>query len=152
MNHRLRKLGVLEMVVREPERARTYESSDGHTSIQKVAEAAFLGASWQMCEVHVARAVLRNIPRKHQNEVAENLREAYGDEQKLQELADDLSARRYRKTANTIEIFLPGLMSYTTFPKNQWRRIRTTNMLERVKLFDEVDRYAYQVYQCYYSY
>ena len=38
--------------------------SDGHTGIQKAAEAAFLGASWQMCQVHCTRAVLRNIPRK----------------------------------------------------------------------------------------
>ncbi|WP_365996280.1 transposase [Methanoculleus sp. 10] len=26
--------------------------SDGHTGIQKAAEAAFLGASWQMCSAH----------------------------------------------------------------------------------------------------
>jgi len=40
--------------------------SDGHAGIQKAAEAAFLGASWQMCPVHCTRAVLKNIPRKHQ--------------------------------------------------------------------------------------
>ena len=57
--------------------------SDGHTGIQKAAEAAFLGTSWQMCSVHCTRAVLRNIPRKHQKEVAEGLKEAYGSEQRL---------------------------------------------------------------------
>ena len=63
--------------------------SDGHTGIQKAAEAAFLGASWQMCEVHCMRAVLRNIPKKHhipkkhQKEVVEELKEAYRSEQRL---------------------------------------------------------------------
>jgi putative transposase len=56
----------------------------------------------------------------------------YGTEQNLQELADDLNARGYRKAANTIERLLPGLMSYTAFPKQHWKRIRTTNMMERV--------------------
>lgn len=123
--------------------------SDGHTGIQKAAEAAFLGAPWQtrkthcvfltgrssicrVCQVHCTRAVLRNIPRKHQNEVAEGLKEAYGSEQRLQDLADDLNARGYQKAANTIERFLPGLMSYTAFPKQHGKRIRTTNMMERV--------------------
>ncbi len=106
--------------------------SDGHVGIQKAADAAFLGASWQMCQVHCTRAVLRNIPRKHQKEVVEGLKEACGNEQKLQDLADDLNARGYRKAANTIERFLPGLMSYTAFPKPHGKRLRTTNVMERV--------------------
>ena len=85
-----------------------------------------------MCQVHCTRAVLRNIPRKHQKEVVEGLKEAYGNEQKLQDLADDPNARGYRKAANTIERFLPGLMSYTAFPKKHWKRLRTTNVIERV--------------------
>ncbi len=60
------------------------------------------------------------------------MREAYGDEQRLQAVADSLNTMGYRKPANTIERFLPGLISYTAFPKEHWKRIRTTNMLERV--------------------
>jgi putative transposase len=106
--------------------------SDGHTGIQKAAEVTFLSASWQMCSVHCTRAVLKNSPQKHQNEVAEGLKEAYGSEQRLQDLADDLNARGYQKTANTIERFLPGLMSYTAFPKQHWKRLKTTNLMEWV--------------------
>jgi len=106
--------------------------SDGHTGIQKAAETAFLGASWQMCQVHCTRAVLRNIPKKYQKEVSFELKEAYGDEQSLQAIADDLNARGYRKAANTIERFLPGLLSHMAFPREHGKRIRTTNMLERV--------------------
>jgi transposase-like protein len=106
--------------------------SDGHQGIQKAVSTAFLGASWQMCEVHTTRAVLRNIPKKDQREVAEQLREAYGSEQKLQEIADSLNSRGYRKAANTIERFLPGLLNYTAFPKQHHKRIRTTNVMERI--------------------
>ena len=85
-----------------------------------------------MCSVHCSRAVLRNIPRKHQKEVVEGLKEAYGSEQRLQGLADDLNAQGYRKAANTIGRFLPGLMSYTAFPKQHWKRLKTTNLMERI--------------------
>lgn len=106
--------------------------SDGHTGIQAAAESSFLGASWQMCEVHTTRAILKNIPRKHQKEVIDLLREAYGNEQRLQAVADELNNRGYGKAARTIERFLPGLLSYTAFPKQHGKRLRTTNMLERV--------------------
>jgi transposase-like protein len=88
-----------------------------------------------VCPVRLKSAgvkVLKNIPRKHQKEVAESLKEAYGNEKRLQQLADDLNERGYRKAANTIERFIPGLMSYTAFPKEHAKRIRTTNMMERV--------------------
>lgn len=87
-----------------------YKVSDSlrYAGIQKVVEAASLSASWQMCQVHCTRAVLRNIPKKHQKEVVEGLKEAYGSEQKFQDLADDLNLRGYRKPANTIERLIPS--------------------------------------------
>jgi len=105
--------------------------SDGHRGIQAAVATAFLGASWQMCLVHTTRAVLRTVPKKDQRDVADLLREAYGSEERLQTLADDLDDRGYRKAANTIERFLPGLLNYTAFPKAQGKRLRTTNVMER---------------------
>jgi transposase-like protein len=67
-----------------------------------------------------------------QKEIAECLRDAYGSEERLQALADELNDKRYRKAANTIERFIPGLLSYTAFPKEHWKKIRTTNMMERM--------------------
>jgi len=58
--------------------------SDGHTNIQKAAEAAFLGASWQMCQIDCTLAILKNIPKRDLKEDVEGLREAYGSEQRLQ--------------------------------------------------------------------
>lgn len=106
--------------------------SDGHHGIQAAVASSFIGASWQMCEVHTTRAVLRNSSKKHHREIADRLRESYGNRERLQALADDLNKRGYRKGADTIERFLPGLLSYTAFPQEHWKRIRTTNGMERV--------------------
>ena len=53
--------------------------------------------------VHTIRAVLRNVPKKDQREVADILRGAYGSEERLQACADTLNERGYQKAANTIE-------------------------------------------------
>ncbi len=106
--------------------------SDGHKGIQKAVEKAFLGASWQMCNVHFMRAVLKNIPKKDKAEVAYELREALEDESKMQILADKLNQKGYRKSAETIERFRFDLWNYKAFPRQHWRRIRTTNGIERI--------------------
>jgi len=85
-----------------------------------------------MCSVHCTRAVLRYIPRKHQKEVAEDLKEAYGSEQILPELANGLNVQGYQKAGNKIERFFLRLRSCTAFPRQHWKRLRTTNMMERV--------------------
>jgi transposase-like protein len=106
--------------------------SDGHKGIQKAVEKSFLGASWQMCHVHFVRAVLRNVAKKYQKEIADKLKIALDDETKMHELVLDLEGRGYSKSAGTIEHFQFSLWNYKSFPRNHWRRIRTTNGLERI--------------------
>jgi len=90
--------------------------SDGHPGIQVTASTAFLGAAWQMCQVHTTRAVLKNIPEKEQATVVDPLREAFGNEQRRRAVADDPNAPGQRTPANAVERFLPGLLSATAFP------------------------------------
>ena len=106
--------------------------SDGHKGIQAAVEKAFLGASWQMCNVHFLRAVLKNIPKKDKKEVAYMLKDALEDEKKMQELAVILDEKGYSKSAETIDRFRFDLWNYRSFPRSHWRRIRTTNGLERI--------------------
>ena len=63
--------------------------SDGHKGIQKAVEKSFLGASWQMCHVHLVRAVLRNVAKKYHKEIAGKLKVALEDENRMQELIQD---------------------------------------------------------------
>jgi len=106
--------------------------SDGHNGIQTAAETMFPGSSWQMCHVHFIRAVLRKVPRKYHKEIAETLKECLIDSHRLQEFADQLDGRGLSRAADTIHRFQTGLMNYRSFPPEFWKKIRTTNLLERV--------------------
>jgi transposase-like protein len=106
--------------------------SDGHKGIQAAVEKAFLGASWQMCNVHFMRAVLKNISKKDKKEVAYMLKDALEDEIKMQELAVVLDEKGYKISADTVDRFRFDLWNYKSFPRQHWRRIRTTNGLERI--------------------
>ena len=112
-----------------------------HRGIQAAVATAFLGASWQMCQVHTTQAVLRNVPKKDQREVADLLREAYGSEERLQACADTLNERGYPKAATTIERFLPGLLKYTALPKAHGKRIRTTNVMDMAYNAEAIHRF-----------
>jgi putative transposase len=106
--------------------------SDGHKGIQKAVEKSFLGASWQMCHVHLMRAVLRNVAKKYHKEIAEKLKIALEGEREMQQLIQELESRGYSKSADTAERFRFSLWNYKAFPREHWRRIRTTNGLERI--------------------
>ena len=106
--------------------------SDGHTGIQSAAMNMFPGSSWQMCHVHFIRAVLRKVPRKHHKETAEVLKECLTDSGKLLDFATQLDDRGLSRAADTIHRFHHGLMNYRSFPPEFWKKIRTTNLLERV--------------------
>jgi putative transposase len=106
--------------------------SDGHKGIQKAVEKSFLGASWQMCHVHFIRAVLRNVAKKYHKEIADKIKIALENETEMQQLYLDLESRGYSKSAGTIEHFQFSLWNYRSFPRSHWRKIRTTNGLERI--------------------
>ena len=106
--------------------------SDGHKGIQKAVEKSFLGASWQMCHVHLVRAVLRNVAKKYHKEIADKIKIALEDETKTHELIQELESRGYSKAADTLERFRFSLWNYRSFSREHWRRIRTTNGLERI--------------------
>jgi len=105
--------------------------SDGHKGIQKAVRESFIGSSWQMCHVHLIRQTLKKVPKKKHKEVAEKIKEALVDHQKLQELIRELDKMGYKSAADTLESFQYDLMNYMQFPKNHWRKIRTTNIMER---------------------
>ena len=85
-----------------------------------------------MCHVHFIRAVLRKLSNKLHKEITQMLKESLSDSRRLQECVDELGIRGFPRAADTIKRFIPGLMNYRIAPQDYWRRIRTTNMLERL--------------------
>lgn len=60
------------------------------------------------------------------------LKDAIEDERKMQEAAVILDGMGYKKSADTIDRFRFDLWNYKSFPRSHWRKIRTTNGLERI--------------------
>lgn len=105
--------------------------SDGHKGIQKAVIESFIGSSWQMCYVHLTRQVLKKVPKKKQKEVAEKIKEAVVDRHKYNDLIMELDRMGYKGAADTLENFQYDIMNYMQFPEKHWKKIRTTNMMER---------------------
>lgn len=116
-----RGLGTVDLVI-----------SYGHTGIQSAAERMFPGSSWQMCHVHFIRAVLRKVSRKYRKSIAERLKECISDHALLLTYAKELENSGFSRAADTIYRFELGLMNYRAYPPEHWKKIRTTNLLERV--------------------
>ena len=60
------------------------------------------------------------------------MKECLSDSQRLQEFAVQLDRRGLSRAADTIRRFNHGLMNYRAFPPAFWKKIRTTNLMERV--------------------
>jgi transposase-like protein len=105
--------------------------SDGHKGIQKAVTASFPGSSWQVCHVQLIRDVLKTIPKKQQKG-AEKIKESMENPLQLSKVIEYFKERRFNKAIETLERFHFDTHNYQAFPKEHWRKIRTTNILERI--------------------
>lgn len=106
--------------------------SDGHKGIQTAVQRSFHGTSWQMCQVHFIREVLKKVSRKDHKAVVSVLKDSMSDLRRLEESISELESHGFSRAADTVERFQFDLMNFQSFPHEHWRRIRTTNLLERV--------------------
>jgi transposase-like protein len=108
--------------------------SDGHIGIQNAVSRAFLGSSWQMCHVHLHRIIQsKGIKKCDTKKVAGIVRNGIqGDITALNTAIEELEEMGYISAASSLERFSTDLLNYRAFPEEHWKRIRTTNMLERV--------------------
>ena len=111
--------------------------SDHHEGLQNAIKRHFQGASWQHCQTHFHRNIKGITPPKYQREVAEALKDVFN--------APDHNTAQHRLSdmMDTYEQILPNVVDKTDrdiihclacfhFPKPHRRRIRTTNLLERL--------------------
>jgi transposase-like protein len=97
--------------------------SDGHTGIQSAAGKMFPGSSWQMCHVHLIRAVLSKVPRKHNKKIAETLKECLSDSGRRFysniETLPNITRRSYSRSVGRspgfLSIILPLLLPQALF-------------------------------------
>ena len=123
---RTRGLGGVRLVI-----------SDHHLGLKNAIAKCFVGAAWQRCRVHFMRNVLAKVPKANAEMVAAAIRTIFA-----QPDADAVTAQFDRIVA-TLEPQFPDvaamladarhdLVSFSAFPVEHWRKIWSTNPLERL--------------------
>ena len=95
-------------------------------------------AKWQRCVVHYYRNVFSMVPKGKVRDVAAMLKAIHGqeDRQAAQEKAVQVALRlEEMKLSSAAKLVREGIeetLSYMSFPREFWRRIRTNNPMERI--------------------
>jgi len=93
---------------------------------------------WQRCTVHFYRNVFTNVPKAKVEEVAAMLKAIHAQEdrqaalQKAKFVIEKMRALKLVGAARTVEEGIAETLTYTEFPREHWRKIRTNNSMERV--------------------
>ncbi len=113
-------------------------TSDDHHGLRKARQALFTGIPWQRCQFHLQQNASQYVPRKRiRAEVAADIRAIFNAPDRAQaegylkqivvKYADIAS-----ELADWMEAAIPEGLTVFDFPESHRRRIRTSNMLERV--------------------
>ncbi len=112
--------------------------SDDHAGLRAARQAVFGGIPWQRCQFHLQQNAQAYVPRKAmQTEVDERIREIFNAssrgaaEQLLKAFVEDY-AEKAPHLAKWAEVNLPEGFTVFAFPKNHQRRLRTSNVVERL--------------------
>lgn len=112
--------------------------SDDHPGLKSARMAVFPSIPWQRCQFHLSQNAQSYAPKKSMKvEIADTMREIFGSP--TLEIAREMVRRAvemYKKRAPEFAAWLEenieeGLTVYQ-FPKEHWKKIRTSNGIERV--------------------
>lgn len=111
--------------------------SDAHRGLKQAIEATMSGAAWQRCSVHFMRNVLTQVPKSAHDQVLHRIRAIFAQptptaaREQLDRVVAELEPRCPRVAAMLDEA-REDLLAHTAFPPEHWRRLRSTNPLERL--------------------
>lgn len=111
--------------------------SDAHRGLQHAIAATISGAAWQRCTVHFMRNALTQVAKSAHEQVAHLIRSIFSQptpqtaRQQLDCVVAELEPR-YPKVAMMLDEAREDLLAHTAFPAEHWRRLRSTNPLERL--------------------
>ena len=118
--------------------------SDDHDGLEAALNAEFTGVIWQRCQCHLQCNAVKYVPKvSMRSRVAEDLRDIFDAkdltcaEERLQKCVAKYS-KSVPQLADWIEENIPEGLAVFALPSKHRRRMRTTNMLER--LHEEIKR------------
>jgi putative transposase len=109
---------------------------DGHLGIWSALTNVYPDASEQRCWNHRMRNVLDCVGKKRQGEAKELLRKVmYAPSRKEAEAAKKVFCEwarsyQYEKAAALLDVDWDRMIAYYSFPKEHWKHLRTTNIIE----------------------
>jgi putative transposase len=112
--------------------------SDAHPGLKEARKACFHGVPWQRCQFHLMHNALEYVPKPElKREVMDGLKGIFdaGDQTAANEQLQRL-VHKYEKTAPKLAAWLeenvPEGLSVFALPASHRKRLRTTNLLERL--------------------
>jgi len=111
--------------------------SDAHAGLKASIARVLAGATWQRCKVHLARNILATVNHAHKDMVAATVRtihaqpDAEATRTQLHAVVGMLE-ERFPKAAEILAAAEADVTAYAGFPKAHWRKISSTNPLERI--------------------
>ena len=111
--------------------------ADAHLGLRAAVNAVLLGASVQRCRVHFTRNMLAAVPKGSAEMVAAAIRTIFAqpDAQHVAEQFDviaNMLGRQFPKVQHLMTAAKDDLLAFTGFPVGHWKKIWSTNPLERV--------------------
>ncbi len=114
-----------------------YVISDNHFGLVKALKRNFQGVCWQRCQVHFQRNVLSVTPRKYRDEIAQILKkilkaDSQAEARKIFTESSDIIQQKSTKATDILERGLEDAIAVLKLPDKYRKRLRTTNMIERL--------------------
>lgn len=112
--------------------------SDDHAGLKKARMAVFPSVPWQRCLFHLCQNAQSYAPKKSMKaEIAEVMREIFNSPtlemaQEMKRQALEKYKKRAPEFAKWLEENADESLTFYQFPKEHWKKIRTSNGIERV--------------------
>ena len=111
--------------------------SDHHLGLKQAIESTFVGSAWQRCRVHFMRNVLARVPKASVEMVAAAIRTVFAqpDADHVRSQLTEVQAMlapKFPDVAALLDDATEDLLAFTGFPQAHWRKIWSTNPLERL--------------------
>ena len=111
--------------------------SDAHEGLKGAISSVLLGASWQRCKVHFLRNVLAQIPKGNAEMVLAAIRTIFAqpDAAHVYEQFETIASmlgRQLPKVEAMLDEAREDLLAFASFPPEHWKKIWSTNPLERL--------------------
>ncbi len=111
--------------------------SDAHVGLKAAIAAVMVGSAWQRCRVHFLRNILAQVPKGSSEMVAAAIRTIFAQPD-AEHVRDQLNViatmlgRQFPKVEAMLRDAADDITAFADFPPAHWKKIWSTNPLERV--------------------